>query len=109
MPLNALDIQFKLANAKSHPTSGCLFQQHKRNFAYVDYETTLKFQVFRSCSSKVALKVWIALQKHLCQEQLLTENKRGIYKLNCHDCIESHIEQTGLSLKARRVQHTRYL
>jgi hypothetical protein len=40
------------------------------------------------------------LQKHLLQEQqLLTKDRRGMYRLSCHDGTGCYIGQTGRSCK----------
>lgn len=63
---------------------------------------------FRATISKQRLK-HRSLYRNTCtkNKQLLTEGRRGIYKLNLHDCTGCHIGQTERSFKVRSNEHTR--
>jgi hypothetical protein len=66
---------------KNYPMTCSLYQsnahQRKRfSFAHTGNETRFTFKMFRSYNFKVALKASITLQKHLCQEQSITNQSQ---------------------------------
>jgi hypothetical protein len=39
-------------------------------------------------------------------KQLLTKDKKGIYRLNCHECMGCYTRQTRCNSKVRYKEHT---
>jgi hypothetical protein len=102
--------QIQISRYQKLSMSGKLYQsndqQYKTSLAYTEDETRFIFKVFWSCNLKAAFKASVTLQKHLCQEQLLTKDKTKIYKLNCHDCMGCYNGQTQHSFKVEYNKYT---